>query len=65
VPSYINGDDGENGKERIYTEDEKKRMRAAINAATSLQEMAKLEKEFSEGRIPAYVLEAGDAMETT
>ena len=39
-------------------------MRAAIKAAGSLAEMARLEKDFAEGRIPAYVLEGGDAMET-
>ena len=52
------------GKDRIYTEDEKKRMRAAIQAASSLAEMARLEKDFAEGRIPAHILEGGDAMET-
>jgi len=52
------------GKERIYTDDEKRRMRAAIQAASSLAEMARLEKDFAEGRIPAHILEGGDAMET-
>jgi U2 small nuclear ribonucleoprotein A' len=62
VPT-MNGSDG-SSKERIYTDDEKKRMRAAIQAASSLAEMARLEKDFSEGRIPAHILEGGDAMET-
>lgn len=62
VPT-TNGTDT-NGKERIYTDDEKRRMRAAISAASSLAEMAKLEKDFVEGRIPAHVLEGGDPMET-
>lgn len=51
-------------KDRIYTEDERKRMRAAILSASSLSEMAKLEKDFAEGRIPAHILEGGDPMET-
>ncbi|KAF3003749.1 hypothetical protein E8E13_009596 [Curvularia kusanoi] len=59
-----NGNDAAYGKERIYTEDEKKRMRAAIQAAKSLTEMAQLEKAFAEGKIPAYVLEGGEPMET-
>lgn len=63
VPTYTNGADTPT-KERIWTEDEKNRMRAAIKAASSLAEMARLEKDFAEGRIPAYVLEGGDAMET-
>jgi hypothetical protein len=63
VPSSTNGDDKAT-KDRIYTEDEKKRMRQAILTASSLAEMAKLEKDFAEGRIPAHVLEGGDPMET-
>lgn len=59
-----NGNDAAYGKERIYTEDEKRRMRAAIQAAKSLTEMAQLEKAFAEGKIPAYVLEGGEPMET-
>lgn len=62
VPT-TNGSDGYN-KDRIYTDDEKKRMRAAIQAASSLAEMARLEKDFAEGRIPAHILEGGDPMET-
>lgn len=63
VPTLIDGSESSN-KERIYTEEEKKRMRAAILNAKSLAEMAKLEKEFAEGRIPAHILEGGDPMET-
>ncbi|KAF9694655.1 hypothetical protein EKO04_007587 [Ascochyta lentis] len=62
VPT-TNGSDGY-GKDRIYTDDEKKRMRAAIQAASSLAEMARLERDFAEGRIPAHILEGGDPMET-
>lgn len=62
VPT-LNGADSY-GKDRIYTDDEKRRMRAAIQAASSLAEMAKLEKDFAEGRIPAHILEGGDPMET-
>jgi hypothetical protein len=39
-------------------------MRAAILNASSLAEMARLEKDFAEGRIPAYILEGGEPMET-
>lgn len=63
VPSLANGGDAP-AKERIWTEEEKRKMRAAIKAAGSLAEMARLEKDFAEGRIPAYVLEMGDPMET-
>jgi hypothetical protein len=63
VPTFTNGAEAA-GKDRIYTDEEKKRMRAAINNASSLAEMAKLEKDFSEGRIPAHILQGGDAMET-
>lgn len=62
VPS-TNGADS-NKQDRIYTDDEKKRMRAAIQQASSLAEMARLEKDFAEGRIPAHILEGGDPMET-
>jgi hypothetical protein len=63
VPT-TNGAADTHAKERIYTDDEKRRMRAAIQAASSLAEMARLEKDFAEGRIPAHILEGGDVMET-
>jgi hypothetical protein len=63
VSGYTNGADA-SAKDRIYTDDEKKRMRAAIQAASSLAEMARLEKDFAEGRIPAHILDGGDAVET-
>lgn len=63
VPTFTNGGDAPS-KDRIYTDDEKKRMRAAILNASSLAEMAKLEKDFSEGRIPSHLLAGGDPMET-
>ncbi|KAF1919742.1 small nuclear ribonucleo protein U2, A [Ampelomyces quisqualis] len=63
TPSLANGAN-ESTKDRIYTDDEKKRMRAAIRNASSLTEMARLEKDFAEGRIPAHILEGGDPMET-
>ncbi|KAF2031488.1 small nuclear ribonucleo protein U2, A [Setomelanomma holmii] len=63
VPSFANGVD-DSSKERIYTDDEKKRMRAAILNASSLAEMARLEKDFAEGRIPAHILAGGEPMET-
>ena len=61
--SYANGGDSPS-KERIWTEEEKSRMRAAIRNAKTLAEMARLEKDLAEGRIPAYVLEGGEPMET-
>ena len=64
VPSFANGGADTPTRERIWTEGEKAKMRAAIKSASSLAEMARLEKDFMEGRIPAYVLEGGDAMET-
>lgn len=63
VPS-TNGADSSYNKDRIYTDDEKRRMRAAIQAASSLAEMARLEKDFAEGKIPAHVLQGGEPMET-
>lgn len=63
IPSLANGGD-DSTKDRIYTDDEKKRMRAAIRNASSLAEMARLEKDFAEGRIPAHILEGGEPMET-
>lgn len=64
VPSFANGGDDSSAKERIWTDEEKAKMRAAIKSAGSLEQMARLEKDFLEGRIPAYVLEGGEAMET-
>jgi hypothetical protein len=63
VPSLSNGDTGST-KERIWTDEEKRKMRAAIQGASSLAEMTRLEKDFAEGRIPSYVLEGADPMET-
>lgn len=63
APTLINGSDGTTTKERIWTEEEKNRMKAAIKNAKSLAEIARLEKDFAEGRIPAYVLEGGAPME--
>ncbi len=63
VPT-ANGADSSYSKDRIYTDDEKRRMRAAIQAASSLAEMARLEKDFAEGRIPAHILEGTEPMET-
>ena len=65
VPTFSNGDDtsAPSGR-RIYTENEKKRMRLAITNATSLEEVTRLEKDWNEGRIPAHLLEAGEPMET-
>ncbi|KAJ4983016.1 U2 small nuclear ribonucleoprotein A' [Stagonosporopsis vannaccii] len=63
VPT-TNGANASYNKDRIYTDDEKKRMRAAIQAASTLTEMAKLEKDFAEGKIPAHILDGAEPMET-
>lgn len=63
VPSFENGEDAA-VKERVWTEEEKAKMRAAILSAKSLEEMAKLEKDWREGRIPAHVLAGPEARET-
>lgn len=62
VPTFTNGDD-DHHRDRIYTEEEKSKMRAAIKNATTLTEMLKLEKDMAEGRIPAHVLEGVEPME--
>lgn len=62
VPTFA-GDEDRNAKQRIWTDEEKRKMKAAIQRAGSLAEMAALEKDFAEGRIPKYVLEAPDPME--
>jgi hypothetical protein len=62
IPTLTNGGD-DSGKDRIYTEDEKKRMKAAIRNASSLAEMTKLERDFAEGRIPAHILGGVEPME--
>lgn len=62
VPSFTNGTESSHN-DRIYTDEEKARMRAAIAAAGTLEQMAKLEKDFAEGRIPAHILKGEDAME--
>ncbi|KAH7130301.1 U2 small nuclear ribonucleoprotein A [Dendryphion nanum] len=59
VPSF-NDDTTE---KRIYTDEEKKKMQAAIRNAKSLDEITRLEKDMAEGRIPAYVLGAPEPME--
>jgi hypothetical protein len=63
VQAITSGDDV-TMKDRIWTDSEKAKMRAAIKSAKNLEQMAYLEKEMMEGRIPAYVLEGGDPMET-
>jgi len=62
VPT-LPGDEDRNAKQRIWTDEEKRKMKAAIQRAGSLAEMAALEKDFAEGRIPKYVLEGPDLME--
>jgi U2 small nuclear ribonucleoprotein A' len=45
------------------TEKEKKKIEELIRNARSLQEIARLEKELNEGRIPAGAMIGDDAME--
>jgi len=64
VPTFSTNGDDEGHKQRIWTDEERKKMRAAIQAASSLAEIAKLEKDFAEGRMPAHLMEdveMGDA----
>ncbi|KAF2703596.1 U2 small nuclear ribonucleoprotein A [Pleomassaria siparia CBS 279.74] len=65
VPTFstANGDENSGHKERIWTDEERRRMRAAIQAAGSLAEIARLEKDFAEGRMPAHLMEGGEPME--
>lgn len=58
VPSSVNGSSSVSGgqSDKVYrvklTEKEKKRVEHLIKNARSLQEIAKLEKELNEGRVP-------------
>ncbi|KAF2268810.1 L domain-like protein [Lojkania enalia] len=61
LPTHTNGE-SESVKERIWTDEEKRKIRAAIANAGKLEDLAKLEKAFAEGKIPAWVLEATEAM---
>ncbi|KAH9881903.1 hypothetical protein J1614_001074 [Plenodomus biglobosus] len=63
VPTLTDGSDN-SSKDRIYTDEEKERMRAAVHGAMSLDEMAKLDKDFAEGRLPAHIPGARDPTET-
>jgi hypothetical protein len=62
MPPFTNGQ-AMPDRDRIHTEEEKQRMRQAVLNAKSLAEMAKLETDFAEGRIPSHILH-GDPMET-
>lgn len=73
VPSAAPGAEraapGEKAIRVKLTEKEKKRVEKMIREAKSLQEIARLEKELNEGRIPAGAMEVsdeeeGDKMET-
>lgn len=46
-----------------YTDAQKKAIQRLVQNATSLEEMAKLEKDIQEGRIPAHLLEEAEPME--
>lgn len=64
VPNFSGSKDDDNvGRGRIWTDEEKRRMRVAIQNASSLAEMASLEKDYAEGRIPKHILEGPDPME--
>jgi hypothetical protein len=58
VPTFsTNGGDESGHKERIWTDEERKKMRTAIQNASSLAEIARLEKDFAEGRMPAHLVD--------
>jgi hypothetical protein len=58
VPTFsTNGGDDSGHKERIWTDEERKKMRTAIQNASSLAEIARLEKDFAEGRMPAHLVD--------
>ncbi|KAF1993213.1 U2 small nuclear ribonucleo protein A [Amniculicola lignicola CBS 123094] len=51
MPMLTANGEGDMREKRIYTEEERKAIAARIRNATSLEEMAKLEKDFNDGRI--------------
>lgn len=59
VPSFSD----DSAREANYTETQKKALKALVENATSLDEIARLEKDIQEGRIPPHLLEQADAME--
>ncbi|KAF2121117.1 U2 small nuclear ribonucleoprotein A [Lophiotrema nucula] len=63
VPTYANGE-GEKVKERIWTAEETKKMKLAIQNAKTFAEVTRLEKALQEGRIPPEVLRGLDDMDT-
>ncbi|KAF2728987.1 U2 small nuclear ribonucleoprotein A [Polyplosphaeria fusca] len=65
VPRFANGAaaaDKETGVKKMYTQEEQERFRKMVGAAKTVDEVARLEKDWAEGRIPSEVLR-GDAME--
>ncbi|EFX02898.1 small nuclear ribonucleoprotein a [Grosmannia clavigera kw1407] len=58
------GSDGTSRLSRIkLTDAERKRLQERIKKASSLEEIARLEKELSEGRLPTGIYAEGDSME--
>ncbi|KAF2467634.1 U2 small nuclear ribonucleoprotein A [Lindgomyces ingoldianus] len=62
VPSFASNGE-KTSQQRIWTDEEKRKMKKAIEDARSIDDIGKLEKDFSEGRIPAWVLALEDPME--
>jgi hypothetical protein len=63
VPTFANGAE-ESQKNHILTDEERRKMKLAIQAAPSLEVIESLEKDMLEGRIPKWVLELPEPMET-
>ena len=59
----VNG--GSKGQKMNLTENEKKKFDALVRKAKTLAEIQKLEKMLAEGKLPAEVLDEGDAMDET
>ena len=59
VPSYTEND----ARVTNYTDAQKEAIQRLIKNASSLEEMAKLEKDVQEGRIPVHLLEETEPME--
>ena len=65
VPTFSTANGDASGhKERIWSDEERKRMRAAIQGASSLAEIARLEKDFAEGRMPAHLMDGVEPTDT-
>jgi U2 small nuclear ribonucleoprotein A' len=64
VPTFANGADEAPQRKHILTEEERRKMALAIKTAPSMEVIESLEKDMAEGRIPKWVLELPEPMET-